>query len=246
MMTKELKTALIVGAISGVVPLVMNLVGVDAELIIDNFQIKIFIGYLIKAVGLMTLGGFIVFINSEEDLEKAFQLGIMAPAIVIGALNANNLNDTKEEMRTLQQELEVPANNAFLLPDQTSESLGDSLISSLIGIAYAKDKTAEAAKKGRHNEPSSLSLIWYGISGNISNGWFVIVGSHKNEAAAERQATQLKAKGYDARVYPPFSSNRYYGVMIGAYMTLEDARKLREAAIKDGLPNDTYLWKWRP
>jgi hypothetical protein len=245
-MTKERKTALIVGAISGGAPLVVNLVGVDAALIIENFHFKIFIGYLIKAAGLMILGGLIVFINSEEDLKKAFQLGIMAPAIVIGALNANNLNDAKNEMHTLQQELEAPANNAFLLPDPTSEAHGGTIISSLIGIAYAKDKTPVEAKKGEHNKPSNLRLIWYGISGNISNGWFVIVGSHKDEAAAERQVEKLKAKGYDARVYPPFGSNQNYGVIIGAYMTLEDARKLKEAAIKNGLPNDTYLWKWRP
>jgi hypothetical protein len=57
---------------------------------------------------------------------------------------------------------------------------------------------------------------------------------------------RLKGKGYEAIVYPPYRSNPYYGVMIGSWLTLKEANALKSQAIKDGLPKDTYLWKYRP
>lgn len=242
-MTREIKIACFIGAIAGATPLLISLISVDAELIVDNFVPKIFIGYMIKTIGLMLLGAFVVFVNSECDLKKAFQLGIMAPALVVGTLNANNFNEAKDEISGLESELEnqrkpagTPINSdaiLFIHPEY-----GFSIIKS----AYASE---ENALIGMHNEPSTARLLWYGITGNISNGWFVIVGSHKNELDAENQAKQFQNKGYDARVYPPFGNNEYFGVVIGAYLPINIARELRDKAVNDGLPKDSYLWKWK-
>jgi len=242
-MDKKIRAACFVGAISGIAPLLVNLIGVDAELIIDSFQLKIFIGYMIKAMGLMALGAFVVFINSEVDLKKAFQLGLMAPAFVVGAINANNYSNAKNEVVQLEKALvgdqsasnEVKGENTFI-------HILDTLSFTLIGNAYADE---HIVKKGINNTPTTSRLIWYGITGNIKNSWFVFVGSHQYEADAEKQVKELALKGYDAVVQPPFGSNEYFGVAIGSYVSLEQARSLKQEALKDGLPKDTYLWKWK-
>ena len=245
-MTYEEKRAVLVGAAAGATPVLVNLIDIDAALIIDSFQMKIAIGYLIKTIGLMILGGFFVFINQEIDIKKAFQLGIMAPAVVIGMLNANNLSEANDQIEVLDEQLNIKSKVIGIRPEGISylPIEGDyppsKPLFSLISLAYANDLI------GEHGEPSTTKLIWYGVTGNISNGWFVIVGSHKTENSAKKQADNLKLKGYDARVYPPFGGNEYYGVMIGAYVSLETAKDLKASAIKDGLPSDTYLWKWRP
>jgi len=238
-MTKEIKIACLIGAAAGVTPLLVSLISVDAEMIVDNFVPRIFVGYMIKAIGLMALGAFVVFVNSEVDFKKAFQLGIMAPALVVGTMNANNFSDAKQEIIGLESELESkrtpPGDGAMLFQPPIP---GFSIFSQ----AYAASIDVSV---GQHNEPSTGSLLWYGITGNISNGWFVIAGSFKKESEAEARAKQLREEGFDARVYPPFADSEYFGVVIGAYLTIKDARALRRKAIDKGLPEDTYLWKWR-
>lgn len=238
-MPENIKIPMFVGAIAGTMPLLVNLVGVDANLIIDNFELGIFLGYLIKAAGLMILGAFVVFVNSEVDLKKAFQLGIMAPAFVIGAINANNFSEARNEINQLEMEL---GGQPFSQNSDIEQSNHISQSSfSLISSAYADDGLI-----GHHNQASTSKFLWYGITGSVSDAWFVIVGSHTSENAATQQANDLRAKNYDARVYPPFKNKDEYRVAIGAYLSLQQARQLKDRAIKDGLPQNTRLWKWNP
>ena len=79
----------------------------------------------------------------------------------------------------------------------------------------------------------------------MNNRWFVIAGSHKSEQSALNQVQELKIKGYDAELYNPYSDSEYFGVVIGSYLSLDEAKKLKAKAVKDGLPKDIYLWKWR-
>ncbi len=241
--TANMKSAMFVGAIAGTTPLMINLIGVDAQFILDHFQPNIFIGYLIKAAGLMLLGAFVVFVNSEQDLKKAFQLGVMAPAFVLGAMNADNYNETRNELNQLQEELDTTALGDSAAP-QTPLDAQESLTFRFQFIPAAH---AKPALIGRHNQQDTSKFLWYGITGKVSEAWFVIVGTHKTEAAAQQQAKSLKERNFDARVYPPFKKNQPYAVAIGAYLSLRDARKLKKLAIKTGLSDDdTRLWKWTP
>ena len=237
-MKYEEKKACIVGAVSGISPLLVSLVNVDAELIINGFERHILIGYIIKAIGLMILGAFVVFVNSEVDLKKACQLGKMAPAFILGALNTNNLSESKNEVLQLEKELESKNN----LSHDKTVMLHKQLSFALINSANAAN---HELKKGIHNTLSTSKLIWYGVTGNIADGWCVFVGSHKNESDAKKQVKELALRGYDARIYPPFRENKHYGVTIGSYLTIEQARKLKREAIADGLQKDIYLWKWK-
>lgn len=242
-MAKEMKIACFIGAAAGITPLVVSLISVEAELILDIFAPKILIGYLIKTAGLMALGAFVVFVNSESDYKKAFQLGIMAPALIVGTINASNFSDAKREILDLESELggHSPAiSSSRLDTSYLPENSGP--VFSLIGNAYAGGTNNLA---GKHNAPSTASLIWYGMAGKISNGWFVIVGSHTQKREADSQARQLKNKGYDARTFPSLENSGGFSVAIGSYLSLEEARTLRQKALADGLSKDTRLWKWK-
>jgi cell division protein FtsN len=113
---------------------------------------------------------------------------------------------------------------------------------SLISNAYAERPNKLI---GTHNTPSTARKVWYGISGNITNGWFVMVGSHKQKTEADGEAQELRNMGYDARVFPPFEDINNYSVAIGSYLTLKEANALRKKAIKAGLPESIDLWKWK-
>ncbi|WP_300673909.1 SPOR domain-containing protein [Desulfoluna sp.] len=237
------KKCVFIGAFAAIMPILANLVSIDAALITSSFKTTIMIGYVIKVIVLMILGGFIVYINTETDNKKAFQLGVMAPAIVIGMLNANNLKNAEDEINVLKkQDSKFESSQLYLSPDSELLSHKFTLTKclSFCSTAYANTLI------GQHGTPSKAKLIWYGISGNISNGWFVFVGSYKNKDDAKEQAASLRSKGYDAQVIEPFGSNKYYGVALGSYITLDEAEKLKTQALQDGLPEDTYLWKWKP
>jgi hypothetical protein len=242
-MARDIKIACCVGAVAGITPLLVSLISVDAELIVSGFDTKIFVGYLIKVAGMMALGAFVVFVNSESDFKKAFQLGLMAPALIVGTINASNFSDAKQEILNLESELENRVSTNGSIRQDAAYIYKDSVFSfSLISNAYAGSANTLI---GKHNKPSAGRMVWYGIAGNIPNGWFVIVGSHKQKREAAEEAQKLRDGGYDARVLPPFKGSDNYKVAIGSYLTLNNARELRKKAIEDGLSKSTYLWKWK-
>lgn len=61
---------------------------------------------------------------------------------------------------------------------------------------------------------------------------------------AEKQAKQISEKwqGFEGEVYAPYGEDPYYAVVIGANLTYQEARQLRQRAIAAGFSKDTYLW----
>jgi phosphoglycerol transferase MdoB-like AlkP superfamily enzyme len=86
------KEPLLIGALAGVTPLLVNIVNTEADTLVSQFNIEIIMGYVIQAIVLMILGAFLVYVNSEDNKWKAFQIGVMAPALVVGLLNAHKLD----------------------------------------------------------------------------------------------------------------------------------------------------------
>jgi hypothetical protein len=240
-MTREIKIGCSVGAMAGITPLLVSLISVDVELLMDGFVPAIVIGYLIKAIGLMALGAFVVFVNSECDYKKAFQLGLMAPALVVGTINANNFNEAKQEIINLESELGNSTAD-MIQPEIEATSFFRNIGFSLISSAYAG---GENTLIGKHDRPTTANLIWYGISGKVSNAWFVIVNSYEEKTEAQRYAGRLKERGYNARVVPDQKSKDNYVVTIGSYLSLKEAKVLQKKAIHDGLSRHPYLWKWK-
>jgi hypothetical protein len=226
------KKAVVIGAVAGWVPSMINLIHLAPDEMFTNFDMATFLGNVVKILLLMFLGGLIVFLNKEINVLKAFQLGIAAPAIFIGFINGTALNTSEEEVKLLTDPAEIGA----------MENVQRSSLSFFISSAYAADVKKE---KTYLRKAPITKRFWYGLTGSIQNPWFVIAGSHKSKKTASKHAEALKKKGYDAKVFNRFAGRDYYGVMIGSYLSLKEARQLRLRAIQDGLPKDTYLWKWR-
>jgi hypothetical protein len=240
-MTREIKIGCSIGAMAGITPLLVSLISVDVELLADIFVPAIVIGYLIKAIGLMVLGAFVVFVNSESDYKKAFQLGLMAPALVVGTINANNFSEAKKEIIDLESELGNRA-SVTITPEGETTSFFQRINFSLISSAYADSSNTLI---GKHDNPTTANLLWYGMSGKVDNAWFVIVDSHADKLQARRRAEQMKGRGYNARVVPDKRRKGNYVVTIGSYLSLKEARILHKKAIHDGLSKHPYLWKWK-
>ena len=187
------------------------------------------ISYLIRVVILFAVGGFVAILNrGEDDPFKVFQLGIAAPALITAFINGNNVTILK-----------TPAN-----PHAAISTIRFSAeYTSLIPSTYAQASEQKEIKKFSLPKETAIQQFYRGILGSTpKNVWFVIAGSHLKEEDAERQAQQLRAKGFSADVYAPYGGNPYYAVVIGAQLTLSEAQQLRLRAINAGLPKDTYLW----
>jgi len=226
------RKAVIIGIMSGMLPLAINLLGMPPEKIFSNFDIARFSGGVIQVLLLMLLGGFIVFVNKEINLYKAFQLGVAAPAIIVGLMNGQALKQSEYETKQLA--------SPYAIENTSTKSA--SLMSTFISTAYADESSITNSYL---RKTSTFKRFLYGLTGNLDASWFVIAGSHKTAKSANQQVKELKTKGYDAQVYKQFNGSQYFGVMIGTYLPLKEAKQLKAKAIKDNLSKDTYLWKWK-
>src|SRR5260221_8797309 len=92
------KEQVIVGIAAGATPLLVNLINVDAGLIFAYWDWVVFSGYVMKGLVLMLLAGLVVYANGELQNWKAFQLGIMAPALVVGFLNGQKVDALAKDL----------------------------------------------------------------------------------------------------------------------------------------------------
>ena len=244
----RIPTPVIVGAIGGFFPAFASFYGVTIESIIKNPQLNEIIIFLVKSLMLAAVGGLLVWLNRETDRLKAFQIGLTAPALIVSILNGNTVSNLNSEIKDYEKrQIEMISKE----PATTSNTIS---IPEFKGARFdfLSPRTAHAAEekpamKSLHNEkPDLFSRLLYSITGISDRGWFVIAGSSKDRDKAKEIADDFKKRGYDAEVKKPFGSSEYYSVMIGSWLTKEEAQKIRDRAIKDGLPKDTYIWKFKP
>ena len=216
---------IIIGGLGALTPVIMNLLIVDFEVVFVKIALFAFIGYVIRLVVLFSLGGFVAFLHKGENSPmKIFELGIVAPALIIGMVNAGR----------------VPILKA---PPQTAETSAASF--SLIPSVYALPPQEEEVKEFSLPKESAIQQIWRGLSSSsYKKIWFVIVGSHPELEDARNQAQQINQRGEDFRadVYKPYDDNPNYSVVIGSNLTFKEADKLKKKAIEAELPKDTHLW----
>ena len=232
------KEAMIWGAVAGVTTVLAETLTIDPASLFKAFDPIAFSGYCVKALVLMALGAIVVRVNRELNIQKAFQLGLMAPALIIGIQSGANLNDAKNELfdvRKQIQQLQSEGSTSGTLSSENSN--GQSYF--FINNAYAQDHVP----KGKHRNVSLPTRFWYGLTGSLEQGWFVIAGSHKNKTDAEKQAKKLKEKGWNVKAGDSFVWGGYYSVLIGSYLSKSEAAAIRDLAIKEGLPKDTYVWR---
>ena len=96
-MSQTLKKIL-VGGLGGLTPIIVTLIISDADTIsgylrkLDGGVYEI-LGYIVQGLALFAIGGIWASLHrSEKDLRKVFQLGIVAPAVLVGMVSASGLN----------------------------------------------------------------------------------------------------------------------------------------------------------
>ena len=223
----DTKTRILVGAIGGISPIIISLLVVDVVALYNSTGLMDGIGLGIRFFVLIFIGGLIGYLHqNEEEPFKLFQLGIAAPALLTTAINGNSVTG-----------------NQNLLQEHKAESTSGFFIKS----AHAGQADYKNIKLFQKSKVSDTQLFLRGLIGTklFSNedDWYVIVGSHRNIKAAKAQVKSVRKKHYKAKVYSPVSSSKYYSVVIGANLDLKTAERLRKQAIKNGLPDDSYLWK---
>lgn len=82
---------------------------------------------------------------------------------------------------------------------------------------------------------------------NAMSDWRVVVYTYAREADARQRARIINSKrpGLQAEVFSPGGGNSPYLVAIGGWMEREAANRLRQRAIKLGLPRDAYIQNFR-
>lgn len=211
----------LIAGIGGITPVLLSLVVIDLRTLLLNVTALAIATYAIRAAALFAVGGLIGWLHRNEvDPVKLFQLGIAAPALITAAINGGRV--------TLPQ----------VSGPQTAQSSWG-----IVAPAYAEPTGESHLKRFSLPRETATQQIFRGLFGSVpKNVWFVIAGSHGTRNAAEKQARDIRARGFRAEVYAPYDGNSRYSVVIGAQMTHAAARRLRHNAIVLGLPKDTHLW----
>jgi hypothetical protein len=212
------------GGLGALTPILINFLALDHEVVFSHLKPFAVLGYALRVVILFYLGGVVAFLHKNEKSElRFFELGIIAPAILIAMINAGQAN-----------------------PKNALPSPPTGIVFDLFPTAYAQADE----KKVKDFSPPSETLgeqFWRGLTGARSARlWFVIAGSHLKIEDAEKQAQRIN-DGYGnfhAEVYDRYRENPYYAVVIGYNLSYKEAASLKQKAVEAGLPRDTYLWKY--
>lgn len=209
--------------LGGIMPTLLNLIVIDLETLLLSVTVLSVLSYLIRVLALFAIGGVVGWLNrGERDPIKLFQLGIAAPALITAAMNGGRVS----------------------LPDAPAAP-SQQVSWYILSQAYARTDTADNVKQFAMPEETSVQQIYRGFFGALpKNVWFVIAGSHVTQEAAEKQVRQIRDnyRDFSAEIYAPYGGNPYYAVVIGAQLTIQDAKQLQQKAISAGFPKDTYLW----
>ncbi|MDZ7264220.1 MAG: hypothetical protein ONB16_06515 [candidate division KSB1 bacterium] len=220
-----------IGGLGALTPIILNLLVIELEVLLLKLTLFAVIGYLIRVIVLFYLGGLMAFLHKDENNPiKIFELGIVAPALITAMLNAGQI----DVPRMKGQAENRPVSFNLLIPAAQAQT------------ATARNDSANiAVKTFSMPQETPIQQIWRGLIGSRPRRlWFVIVGSHLKLEDAQKQAEQIRNmnKDFSPEVYAPYLDSKYYSVVIGANLTLVEARQLMKKAVDAGLPTDAYLW----
>lgn len=214
----------LVGGVGGLAPALMFLITVDWERYIVNSETIKVVGYFVRVLVLFFIGGFVAYLHTDEQKPfKLFELGLAAPAMIAGLITTSLI-----PMPTGQANLSARVQPSF----------------EIVAVAFAQSEVpAHELKTFTLPVQSPAAQFLEGlIGGTPKNVWFVIVGSHLRVEDAQAQVDSINEKYQDfkAEVYEPYGENPYYAVIIGTNLTQSEAKALRDKAVKEGFPKDSY------
>lgn len=192
MAAPSLKVKLIIGGIGGLAPILTKLLILDADTItsyLQNFSLEFwkFAGYVLWSCILFSAGVFWAFIHkSENNLLKLFQLGIVAPAMIMGTVQSAEMKANHELLKNATKEEKTVESS-----DNERGSL-DAIrpkLTALISAAYAADTRADK----KTDNDKKQSSIW----NQLMDGALARPVDINVRALAERldtQKTQLESE----------------------------------------------------
>lgn len=227
----------LIGGSGAIAPFVIGAITVDLAVVLSDLTLLAFLGWAVRLVIYFLIGGgyVLIFNKTVEDQAQIFQLGIIAPALLAGFINAS---ESTPEVPTAGAPTGIRHGSFSLVPSAHAQA------QPRLPIART---TPVKLRKFTPPPESNAQQFLRGLFGSRSNRrYYVIVGSHRNIRKAQEQAnrintTQTKFRAY---VYDRFGGNPYYAVVIGAHLTLSKAKKLRSKAVRAGFPKDTYYWAY--
>jgi hypothetical protein len=212
----------IIGGVGGLAPVLMFLATGDFHRYFGNEFVGFAVGYCARALILFFIGGFVVCLYREETLRiKAFQLGLGAPAMIAGFLAATS----------------NPPVPFSLKPNNSTGTV-------LVAVLAAQEGSNDSdVKRFTLPEPTAWDQFFGGLTGyRPKNVWFVIAGSFLSVDNAKVCARKINDTfpGFHADAYAPYGDNPYYACVIGAHLTQNEAKILRDKAVNAGLDRQTY------
>jgi hypothetical protein len=218
-----------VGGLGALTPIVVNMLTIDLERVFSNITLAVALGYALRVTILFYLGGLVALLHrDEQDRLKLFELGIVAPAYITTFLNA--------QAGKIEEKPSPGLKEAHYNTSVASFSFMDA--------AYADERPAQAPAQSPSPLPSfsaptetTSEQILRGFLGTTSGRvWFVVVGSFSSLDNARQYEAHVNKywKNFNAEVYAPYDTP-YYPVVIGANLTIGEAIRLRNKAMRTGI-----------
>lgn len=218
----------IVGGIGAMTPVFLNLLAVDMHVVFTGLTLPVLAGYLVRVGVLFFLGGFTAWLyQSETEPIKLFHLGVAAPALLLAYLNGAQAGRPTAE------------------PPLQPESVTSMLPGLFVSTAWAQQEQQAAHSYDRPPRETVAQQIQRGLIGRTAHGlWFVsLAETFPTAPAAHHAAARVPVAGESPRVYEPGGPFRTWSVVLGDWMTEEDATRLyRELRRKD---LDVVVWALR-
>ena len=193
------KKKMVCGGLGGIAPLVAGLVALEVA-VLDAYIRQILdpdaqgsfyvFGYAIKAISLFSIGAFWAYLHrSERNLFKVFQLGIVAPSIILGLINSAEIGTLRKESRIERTTTTDPALREEALPDSSPARPQEGSWFSVISTAVAAEAACPAGTCPASGggcvaeacEPSWYEKIWDGF---LSRPPAIVVRCNENKVTA--------------------------------------------------------------
>lgn len=222
---------ILIGGAGALTPIVLNLLVVDLNTTFATVSTLIVLAYLVRVGTLFCIGGVMAYFHTDEKSAlKLFEIGIVAPALLTAYMNGSS-NIKNPDLRA---SIEPPAATA-------------SVMDLFIPTAFAKADEPDI-KTYSQPEESVGSQIWQGLSGSRTERvWFVVAGTYRTtelEKARELVGRiEHSTPAYNPQIY---RNEKYYAVVIGANLTLAQARARKEKAYEAKVPRDGDLYLHNP
>jgi hypothetical protein len=179
------------------------------------------LSYYILVPILVFLGGLVCWAVDETNRLKLLALGVAAPAMITTFAGGpkSDINQAGNE-KAGWYEMINPVTSAFAQSSQPNSQ------------QCPQSSLAEGAK------------LFFGVGQNVaSDKYWVVVGSHKNQAQAESQAAEINKQDPSMKAFVGKRApcNEYYPVIVGDYLPRVDAEAIRKKAMKLNAVEDSYL-----